>query len=102
MCLADPSNLLLRFQRFDKSQRAKFLSALLNDLELNEAVTLSRRIEPRLRRDFLKELPLELALHAMSFVSPLLLYYRLLSVAGSVGLVVESHLTIYRLTKQGP
>lgn len=67
--LPDPSNLLLHFQRFDKSQRVKFLSALVNDLELNEALMVSRRIEPRLRRDFLKELPLELALHVMSFVS---------------------------------
>ena len=67
--LLDPANLLLRFQRFDKSQRMEFLSDLLGDLQLNEAVTITRRIEPRLRRDFLKELPLELALHAMSFVS---------------------------------
>lgn len=45
-----------------------FLASLTDDLALDEAVTVSRKIEPRLRRDFLKELPLELALHCMSFV----------------------------------
>jgi F-box and WD-40 domain protein CDC4 len=45
-----------------------FLAGLVDDLALDEAVAVSRRIEPRLRRDFLKELPLELALHCMSFV----------------------------------
>ena len=42
----------------------------MDDLALDEAVAVSRKIEPRLRRDFLKELPLELALHCMSFVRP--------------------------------
>lgn len=65
-----PDDLLLRFQRFDKKQRAEFLSSLVDDLELDEAVKVSRRIEPRMRRDFLRELPLELALHCMSFVGP--------------------------------
>lgn len=45
-----------------------FLAGLVDDLALDEAVSVSRKIEPRLRRDFLKELPLELALHCMSFV----------------------------------
>jgi len=45
-----------------------FLGGLVEDLALDEAVSVSRKIEPRLRRDFLKELPLELALHCMSFV----------------------------------
>lgn len=47
-----------------------FLASLMDDLALDEAVAVSRKIEPRLRRDFLKELPLELALHCMSFVCP--------------------------------
>jgi len=47
-----------------------FLASLMDDLALDEAVAVSRKIEPRLRRDFLKELPLELALHCMSFVRP--------------------------------
>ena len=45
-----------------------FLASLMDDLALDEAVAVSRKIEPKLRRDFLKELPLELALHCMSFV----------------------------------
>lgn len=35
---------------------------------MNEALVISRRIEPLLRRDMLRELPTELALHCMSFV----------------------------------
>jgi F-box and WD-40 domain protein CDC4 len=64
-----PDGLLLRFQKLNKDQRALFLTGLIGDLALEEASTITRRIEPRLRRDFLKELPLELALHCMSFVS---------------------------------
>jgi hypothetical protein len=65
-----PVGLLLRFQKMKKDQRAAFLAGLVEDLDLEEASTVTRRIEPRLRRDFLKELPLEIALHCMSFVSP--------------------------------
>ena len=57
-----------RFKGLNKSHRFAFLSALVGELRLNEALVVSRRIEPRLRRDFLRELPLELALHCLSFV----------------------------------
>lgn len=63
-----PDALLLRVQRLGKKERMAFLAGLVDDLALDEAVSVSRKIEPRLRRDFLKELPLELALHCMSFV----------------------------------
>lgn len=38
---------------------------------------LSSHIGPRLKRDFLRELPIELALHILSFVSPLLVFENL-------------------------
>ena len=65
---SDPEDLIRRFKGLNKSHRFAFLSALVGELRLNEALVVSRRIEPRLRRDFLRELPLELALHCLSFV----------------------------------
>lgn len=52
-----------------KTQRFAFLGMLVSELRMNEALVVSRKIEPRLRRDFLRELPLEVALHCLSFVS---------------------------------
>ncbi|RSH89647.1 hypothetical protein EHS25_002198 [Saitozyma podzolica] len=64
----DPQDLLLSFRSFSSAQRFAFLSALVGELRQNEALVVSRRIEPRLKRDFLRELPVELALHCLSFV----------------------------------
>ena len=66
---SDPDDLMHQFRKLNKSQRFAFLSSLVGELRLPEALVVSRRIEPRLRRDFLRELPLELALHCLSFVS---------------------------------
>lgn len=68
-----PSEVLDSFKELSKQERFAFLSALVKELQLNEALVVSRNIEPRLRRDFMRELPLELALHALSFVSRWLL-----------------------------
>ena len=65
----DPDELMRQFQGLNNSERFAFLSNLVGELRLNEALVVSRRIEPRLRRDFFRELPLELALHCLSFVS---------------------------------
>ncbi len=65
----DPDDLMRQFKWLNKSQRFSFLSSLVGELRLHEALVVSRRIEPRLRRDFFRELPLELALHCLSFVS---------------------------------
>lgn len=51
-----------------QQQRYAFLALLVPDLQMKEALIVSRKIEPMLRRDMLKELPLELALHCLSFV----------------------------------
>jgi hypothetical protein len=58
------------------SERTKLLNSLMDQLELKEALVVSRRIEPRLRRDFLRQLPMEVALHCLSFVSTLRHYTR--------------------------
>jgi F-box and WD-40 domain protein CDC4 len=57
-----------RFKALDPKSRFAFLSALIGEITLPEALVISRRIEPKLRRDFLRELPTELALHCLSFV----------------------------------
>ncbi|WVQ94308.1 hypothetical protein IAU59_001387 [Kwoniella sp. CBS 9459] len=63
-----PQELLRHFGALAPSQRFSFLSSLIGELRLNEALVVSRKIEPLLRRDFLRELPAELALHCLSFV----------------------------------
>lgn len=75
----DPQDLLLSFRSFSSAQRFAFLSALVGELRQNEALVVSRRIEPRLKRDFLRELPVELALHCLSFVCPCRVKLRLAS-----------------------
>ena len=57
------------FKQSSISDRFAFLNSLVSELRLDEALLVSRKIEPRLRRDFLQELPVELALHCLSFVS---------------------------------
>ncbi|WAQ82387.1 hypothetical protein PtA15_2A704 [Puccinia triticina] len=56
------------FAALSLPSRAHFLSALLPSLNLNELTSLSARILPRLKRDFLRELPIEISLHILSFV----------------------------------
>ncbi|KAK8844560.1 hypothetical protein IAR55_006407 [Kwoniella newhampshirensis] len=65
---ANPLDLLHQFNALHSDQRFTFLSGLIGELRLNEALVVSRKIEPLLRRDFLRELPLELALNCLSFV----------------------------------
>ncbi|EIW73385.1 hypothetical protein TREMEDRAFT_25331 [Tremella mesenterica DSM 1558] len=57
-----------KFKLLSKGQRFAFLSTLVPELLLPEALVVARRIDPRLKRDFLKDLPLELSLHCLSFV----------------------------------
>ncbi|WVQ76907.1 hypothetical protein IAR50_006585 [Cryptococcus sp. DSM 104548] len=64
----DTDLLLYQFTRLPPSARFSFLNSLVPELRLNEALLVSRKIAPLLRRDFLKELPIELSLHILSFV----------------------------------
>ncbi|KAH9815555.1 hypothetical protein DFH28DRAFT_968297 [Melampsora americana] len=66
--LDDPLTLLEAFSSLSLTSRAKFLNSLLPILNLNELTTLSGKILPRLKRDFLRELPIEISLHILSFV----------------------------------
>lgn len=61
--------LIEHFQTLEPAQRFAFLALLVPSMRMDEALNLSRKIEPRLKRDFLRELPGELALHCLSFVS---------------------------------
>ncbi|ODO03260.1 hypothetical protein I350_06108 [Cryptococcus amylolentus CBS 6273] len=63
----DTDLLLYQFTRLPPSARFNFLNSLVPELRLDEALLVSRKIAPLLRRDFLKELPIELSLHILSF-----------------------------------
>ncbi|KJE01930.1 F-box and WD-40 domain-containing protein CDC4 [Cryptococcus gattii NT-10] len=65
--LPTPQSILAHYTALPPLLRSKFLSLLIPHLTLHEALSLSRKIEPLLRRDFLRELPWEVALHVLSF-----------------------------------
>ena len=56
------------FLEFDKSQREKFLSGLVDKLNPKELLSLNWKIEPKLRRDILSDLPKELRLHLFGYL----------------------------------
>ncbi|KAL1408948.1 hypothetical protein Q8F55_005762 [Vanrija albida] len=60
--------LLQSFRCLSKAERFAFLNSLIGELQLNEALVVSSKISPRLKRDFLRDLPVELALHCVSFL----------------------------------
>lgn len=59
---------MAQFRCLPQSERFAFLSSLVGELQLSEALAVSSRISPRLKRDFLSDLPVELALHCVSFI----------------------------------
>jgi F-box and WD-40 domain protein CDC4 len=59
---------MTQFRGLGQAERFAFLSSLVNELQLNEALAVSSKISPRLKRDFLSDLPVELALHCVSFI----------------------------------
>lgn len=68
-CIAPAAAALLdQFRGLSSAERFTFLSSLIGELRLNEALVVSSRISPRLKRDFLSDLPVELALHCVSFI----------------------------------
>ena len=68
----DPANLSrLEFANLislGPASRKRYLVSLLNDCTPSELLFISQTIAPMLRRDFLAELPPEIALHILSFV----------------------------------
>ena len=56
------------FQRLDSSARKRFLADLLATCDVDQLVFVSNVIAPRLKRDFLRELPIEISLHVLSFI----------------------------------
>lgn len=67
----DHAAFIAAFPRLPATTRLEILQSLLPVLSVPELLMLSSHIGPRLKRDFLRDLPIELALHILSFVSPL-------------------------------
>lgn len=65
----DPALLARReFASIPAALRRQFLASLIADCTPGELLFISTTIAPRLKRDFLRELPTEIALHVLSFV----------------------------------
>lgn len=68
----DPANLsrieFANLIALGPTSRKRYLVSLLNDCTPSELLFISQTIAPMLRRDFLAELPPEIALHILSFV----------------------------------
>lgn len=64
----DPQSLILAFPSLPPPTRLALLNSLLPLLTTPELLMLSQHIGPRLKRDFLRDLPTEVALHVLSFV----------------------------------
>ncbi|KAL7415584.1 hypothetical protein BDY24DRAFT_413175 [Mrakia frigida] len=62
------SSVLTTFNHLTPSARLSLLTSLLPLLKTPELLLLSHHISPRLKRDFLRDLPLEISLHVLSFV----------------------------------
>ncbi|KAJ9102357.1 hypothetical protein QFC21_002757 [Naganishia friedmannii] len=64
----DHTSFLSAFPHLSATTRLEILQSLLPVLTVPELLMLSSHIGPRLKRDFLRDLPIELALHILSFV----------------------------------
>jgi hypothetical protein len=71
LSFSDPQQLLDAFPSLPPPTRLALINGLLPMLTTPELLMLSSHIGPRLKRDFLRDLPQELALHVLSFVSGL-------------------------------
>ncbi|KAG8897119.1 hypothetical protein FRB99_008431 [Tulasnella sp. 403] len=56
------------FASLDSNDRKRILADLLSLCDIDQLVFVSNLIAPRLKRDFLRELPVEIALHILSFI----------------------------------
>lgn len=56
------------FYQLTAAQRREFITQLVSACDVDQLVHANALIQPRLKRDFLRELPLEVALHILSFV----------------------------------
>ncbi|KDN49569.1 hypothetical protein K437DRAFT_255245 [Tilletiaria anomala UBC 951] len=61
-------DLTMHFQSLPSQARLDLISALVTNCTKQELAHLSRIVSPRLRIDFLSELPIEISLHVLSFV----------------------------------
>ncbi|KAG8876293.1 hypothetical protein FRB98_007378 [Tulasnella sp. 332] len=56
------------FNTLTPSNRKRILGDLLSECDIDQLVYVSNAIAPRLKRDFLRDLPVEIALHVLSFI----------------------------------
>ena len=68
------------FSSLNEQARLEYLDRVISQCTLRELSHISTLISPRLKRDFLRELPTELALHVLSYVNDL--YELVRNVAG--------------------
>ncbi|KAG0312333.1 hypothetical protein BGZ99_009581 [Dissophora globulifera] len=66
--LLDVATLTQAFQGLDASSQLGLLTALVNSCHTSQLTFLNNIIAPKLKRDFLRDLPLELAHHILSFI----------------------------------
>ncbi|KAG1470394.1 hypothetical protein G6F56_002710 [Rhizopus delemar] len=62
------AHLVSSFERFTPSQRQFFLTEIIHQCNNSQLTFLNNLIAPRLKVDFLKELPLEIALQILSYL----------------------------------
>lgn len=56
------------FATLTPANRKRILGDLLSECDIDQLVYVSNAIAPRLKRDFLRDLPVEIALHVLSFI----------------------------------
>lgn len=62
-------HLFKQFQLLNNNDKTLFLNKILPSLSIPQVLHANNLLAPRLKRDFLKELPLELSLHILSFIN---------------------------------
>lgn len=75
----------------DQATRRRILYALLHSLSPSDLLFASQTIAPLLKRDFLSDLPMELALHVLSFVEEPVTLCRAMRVSRSWYAVLRDH-----------
>lgn len=68
LATTSPSQFVRQFQTLDASDRLSTLQALIPHLSTQEMMAFITQVIPRFKRDFLKDLPAELAFHIIGFI----------------------------------
>ncbi|KZT25335.1 WD40 repeat-like protein [Neolentinus lepideus HHB14362 ss-1] len=68
-CSKYPFNSLQEFVSLGSSDRFQYIQAILSECNASELLFISTTIAPLLKRDFLRDLPIEIALHILSYIT---------------------------------